>query len=338
MHLLSDLIPMSRVEDNKGRTFSKLRVSLTEECNFSCTYCVEDETFINGNKYHPIVKEIRSNAIQKVLSAKELVEKIKIIHSINPLQSVRLTGGEPLLYAHLAELLEGMAPLSIPRVSITTNGYLLRNFLAVLETNGVTDINISLDSIDETVFQAMSKKPGLSNVLRGIDFALSRNFSLKLNSVIMKGVNDNQVVPLLEYALDRNITIRYIELMKMGYLFQNDSKLFFPEKDILSLISQKFKIDKEPRSLASTANYWQVYPKGRFGIIANESSPFCADCNRLRIDSYGNLFGCLSRNDGTNISKINNRDKVRAVMQELIYQKQEYKFTGSTLVMRNIGG
>jgi len=161
--------------------------------------------------------------------------------------------------------------------------------------------------------------------------------NVKLNAVILKGINDNQVIPLLEFARSKNIIIRFLEVMAMGHLHKDPWKYFFGQQQILQTIAAKYPFHALTRQTASTANYWITNDQQKFGIIANESSPFCHDCNRLRIDSEGRLFGCLSSNHGIDARNLDQGQLVQALKAALA-QKQSLKFIGSELSMLQIGG
>jgi cyclic pyranopterin phosphate synthase len=201
-------------------------------------------------------------------------------------------------------------------------------------------INISLDAIDEVVFEEMAKRKGLSRVLEGIESCLENGIQVKLNTVIMKGLNDSQVLPLFEYAKAKGISIRYLELMRMGHLFSRKfDDYFYSQNQILEAISQKYDFVEMDRKPSATANVWQTTDGFEFGIIANESEPFCKDCDRLRLDMKGHLYGCLSENKSVSIFDNKMTDSyLWKVLQEALAHKQPVKFRGSSLTMIGIGG
>jgi len=323
--------------DALGRKFNTLRLSLTNVCNLACLYCVH-ESDANSQAYLPTANEDISEG-KKVLSVDEFISIIKSILRHTSLETVRLTGGEPTLFKDLVPLVKALKDLGIPRVVLTTNGFLLKRKAQSLSEAGLDGINFSLDAIDKAIFFKMSRRDKLEATLDGIDAALENGINVKINSVIMKGVNDNQILPLLDYAISKNVAIRFLELMKMGHLYQGHNDFFFSEQDILWTIATKFHFQKKRRVSSSTANYWETQEGYKFGIIANESSPFCSDCNRLRLDSFGNIYGCLSNNNGISIIDCLDDDSaLENRLQQALKQKQQVKFTGSELSMKAIGG
>ena len=278
---------MIRIEDKLGRRFEKLRISLLNSCNFSCVYCVSED--FGNNQPETTFKPIA----EEQLSIEDFTRLINGVHRLTGLKSIRLTGGEPLLFRNLIPLIQQIQKIGIPDIRLTTNAYYLKESAKRLFEAGLTSVNISVDAIDLDVFNKISRHPNTSRVFQGIEAAIKAGLNVKLNAVIMRGKNDSQIIPLLDYATEKGVKIRFLELMKMGHLYHAENGLFYSEKEILNIIQEKYSIEKIQREYASTANYWQTSGGGTFGIIANESTPFCHDCNRLRMDSNGYFYGCL---------------------------------------------
>ncbi len=324
---------MIRIEDKLGRRFEKLRISLLNSCNFSCVYCVSED--FGNNQPETTFKPIA----EEQLSIEDFTRLINGVHRLTGLKSIRLTGGEPLLYQNLIPLIQQIQKIGIPDIRLTTNAYYLKESATRLFEAGLTSVNISVDAIDLDVFNKISRHPNTSRVFQGIEAAIKAGLNVKLNAVIMRGKNDSQIIPLLDYATEKGVKIRFLELMKMGHLYHAENGLFYSEKEILNIIQEKYSIERIQREYASTANYWQTSGGGTFGIIANESTPFCHDCNRLRMDSNGYFYGCLSNSHGEKLSPYLHNDFLLAEkLKELLLLKQPVKFHGSELSMRNIGG
>ena len=315
------------ISDQYNRAFKTLRVSLLSKCNLSCVYCTmgEDEVKENNIQQHPV-------------SAEVLLKQVKQLHDVLQLETIRLTGGEPLLYHELIPLIKGIREMRIEKIKLTSNGFLLERLALPLKEAGLQAVNVSLDAVEEDIFFLMSKRNDVQRILNGIDAAISAGLQVKINAVVMKGINENQIIPLLAFAFERNIRIRFLEIMAMGYLHDNADRYLFTQEEILNTIRQQFNVKKIERATASTANYWKTADGKVFGIIANESEPFCHDCNRLRLDSSGNIYGCLSSNHPIALSQDDIEAALISKLQQAMAQKQAVKFTGSELSMLHIGG
>jgi cyclic pyranopterin phosphate synthase len=317
-----------KIIDAYGRTFKTLRVSLLSRCNLACVYCTSEEEMQSHNAARPTDEG----------NVQMLVDQIARLHSILGLEAVRLTGGEPTLYRHLVPLIEGIKAAGISSVKLTTNGFLLERISHELKNVGLDAVNVSLDAIDEDVFFLMSRRTNVQRVLNGIEAAIAAGIEVKINAVVMKGINHLQVLPLLEYAFNKNVVIRFLEVMRMGVLHKDGNKHLFSQDELLDVISKRYNIMRLARKTNATSNYWVTDSGKIFGIIANESEPFCGDCNRLRLDSEGNLYGCLSSNSPVPIKGITNEDQLRKQLQAALAQKRTWKFEGSDLSMLHIGG
>jgi cyclic pyranopterin phosphate synthase len=318
---------MNRIIDEYGRTFKTLRVSLLNRCNLGCIYCtIGDE------------KESDHNRGQRPASVEKLLSNISRLHSLLQFETIRLTGGEPLLYGDLIQVIKGVKALGISNIKLTTNGFLLEKVAGSIKQAGMKSINVSLDAVDEDVYFLMSKRNNVQRIIQGIDAAIEAGLSVKINAVVMKGINESQVLPLLEFAFSRKIIIRFLEVMAMGHLHQSANKYLFSRQEILDLIGSRYAFHELPRTNSSTSEYWQTQQDNIFGIIANESEPFCHDCNRLRLDSEGNIYGCLSNNHPISLAGIDEQEQLVEKLQEALSQKQAVRFVGSELSMLDIGG
>lgn len=317
------------VTDSYSRKFKKLRVSLTSQCNFSCLYCTGVH---HEQKPESMASEHLSGASER------LIATIQKLHQQSHFESIRLTGGEPLLNPDVIMIVESISKMGIDDIRLTTNGFLLPQFSHQLAKAGLKSVNVSLDAISPEVFAVMARRNGVQQVIKGIDKALEAGLSVKLNAVIMKNRNDKEIMPLLNFANNKGLIIRFLELMKMGPLHHTVHQWQFTQLEILQTIQKQHNTIPIPRKDGSTANYWQLENGQVFGIIANESAPFCSDCNRLRLDASGKIYGCISNNNGIEVANLKSPLQITAALQKAMNQKQLLKFSGTELSMQAIGG
>jgi len=217
------------IVDRQGRQFRNLRVSLTAACNYACTYCVP-----NGQRLQPAAHE---------LDGAQLLQAVRLLVAAAGITKLRITGGEPLLSPKFDEFASGLAGLELHDVAITTNGQLIERKADALLNSVIKRANVSLDTLDPKAFKEIARGGDLDGVLRGIDLLREAGWKLKVNMVPLKSANADQVVPLLEYCLERGIELRYIELMNMGHLRNGNgfSRDFMGMDDLLELIGRRFE-------------------------------------------------------------------------------------------------
>ena len=320
---------MAVINDKYGRTFRTLRVSLLQHCNLGCVYCVAGEEEL---------KQANTSHEGKALNVDELLAIISRLHGQLRLENIRLTGGEPLLYPGLATLIRGIRAAGIPSIRLTTNGFLLERQAAQLKEAGLEAVNVSIDAVDEDVFFQMSRRHSVERVIRGIDAALRAGLAVKLNAVVMKGLNDSQILPLLGLAFSRGVKLRFLEVMAMGHLHQDAGRFLVSQEEILRIVGTRYRFEPLTRAPAATARYWRTDEGHVFGVIANESEPFCQDCDRLRLDSQGRIYGCLSSNHPIGLELQEEEETWTGKLEAALEQKQPLRFTGSDLSMLRIGG
>jgi cyclic pyranopterin phosphate synthase len=235
--------------------------------------------------------------------------------------------------------------LPLKDVSMTTNGQLLLQKAEVIKESGIKRLNISLDTLNPDKFRAIARSGDLKTVLAGMDAMLDAGIKLKVNMVPMRSQNADQVVPLLDYCLDRGIELRYIELMQMGHLlgsngFQQD---FMSMAALLDMISEHYEFARTDAPYDSTAVRFHIPGRGNFGIIANESAPFCRSCTRLRLSSDGYLYGCLSSSRRQYLGDLVDKPghlvlpRLQKILLSALADKK-LAFEGETTVMKFIGG
>lgn len=321
------------IVDRQGRRFRNLRVSLTAACNYACTYCVPDGK--------------RLVAAQDELTADALVRGVTYLVEAAGIERLRITGGEPLVSPRLEGFLAGVAKLGLDDISLTTNGQLLARKLPLLQKAGIRRLNVSLDSLDPQAFRRIARGGDLAGVLDGMEQARAAGMAIKVNMVPMRGHNLDQVVPLLDYCLERGFELRFIELMRMGHLACDNNAFlqqFVSLGQLLALIGQNHAFEQAQRPVDATALRYRIPGKGYFGVIANESVPFCRACSRLRLSSTGWLHGCLSSSNRHFVADLFDKPRHQALpaLQRLLVKaladKQDVAFSGDVMVMKVIGG
>ena len=320
------------IVDAQGRRFRNLRVSLTAACNYACTYCVPD-----GKRLQAAVAE---------LSAAELLRAVRLLVESAGIDKLRITGGEPLLTPKFDDFLPEVMKLPLTDVSVTTNGQFLTKKADVIVSSGLKRINVSLDTLNPLRFRTIARSGDLDTVLAGLELMLEAGLKVKVNMVPMKSANVDQILPMLDYCLERGIELRFIELMNMGHLKYSATyhRDFFGMDDILALIGTRHEFARTDAPFDSTSVRYEIPDQGVFGIIANESEPFCASCTRLRLSSNGYLYGCLSsskRHPIADVLKLPD-DQARTLLQSRLMgalgDKQTVQFKGEVTVMKFIGG
>ena len=320
------------IVDAQGRRFRNLRVSLTAACNYACSYCVP-----NGRRLQAAVAE---------LGAEQLLRAVRLLMETAGIDKLRVTGGEPLLSPKFDAFLPAVMRLPLRDVSVTTNGQLLPRKADIVRSAGLQRINVSLDTLNPLAFRAIARSGDLATVLRGIDLMVEYGLKVKVNMVPMRSANVDQILPMLDYCLERGIELRFIELMNMGHLRHDATygREFFGMDDILALIATRHEFARTDAPFDSTSVRYEIPGKGAFGVIANESEPFCASCTRLRLSSNGYLYGCLSNSKRHAITDLlglpddEAREGLRSRLTRALGDKQTVQFTGEVTVMKFIGG
>ena len=313
--------------DLHGRNINKLRISLTEVCNMACTYCV---TSLSDHRRIP-----------DELSADKMLRLIRMLKEHAGIEKVRLTGGEPLLYPNLIPVISGIREMGIGNIGMTTNGQLLAKKVKALVEAGLQNVNLSLDSLEPEKFKRLGRVGKLHKTLEGIEECMKIGLRVKVNMVVVKGENEDEIVKMLEYGVRQGVEIRYLELMEMGPLYKKDDFKLVTMHEILERISTRYTVQPVSAEVDSTSlRYW--VPGGYFGIIPNNSAPFCSTCSRLRLTSNGQLIGCLSNPAPLSIRHLldhpDPQEPLQKLVQKSISYKQDAAFTGSALVMSRIGG
>lgn len=284
--------------DSFGRTVRDLRISVTDRCNFRCTYCMPEE----GLQWLP-----RAD----VLTYEEIVRVARICVERFGVDGIRLTGGEPTVRAHLPVLIEKLASLVVPPgadspragaridLALSTNGATLALVAHDLKRAGLSRVNISLDTLNRERFKHMTKRDELDSVLEGIAAARDTGFSpVKVNAVVQRGVNDDEIVALATFGREHDVEVRFIEFMPLdaqgGWL----TNAVVGQDEIVSTIHEVFPLEQLPSRGAAPADRWRYLDgRGTVGVIPTVTKPFCGDCDRVRLTADGQFRTCLFATD-----------------------------------------
>ncbi|MDE1467527.1 GTP 3',8-cyclase MoaA [Aurantiacibacter sp. D1-12] len=312
--------------DGIGRRFEYLRLSVTDVCNFRCTYCLPDGYKKPCNR----PSELSVDEVRRVVTA---FAKLG-------LWKVRLTGGEPTLRRDFEEIARTVAQVpGIRRVAMTTNGYRLAERTVQWRAAGISAINISVDSLDPARFAEITGHDRLKQVFSGIDAAQGAGFdSIKLNAVLMRGVNDTELEAMIDFVSSRDLSLRFIEVMRT-----NDNAEFFAKRHVAgqSVIDrlQVLGWSRLPRQPGAgpAVEFGHQQAKGRIGIIAPYSKDFCATCNRLRMSSLGKLHLCLFGDAGIDLRPLLQSDDAQAELVERVRKLTSTKAPAHRLHQGNSG-
>ena len=301
---------MMKLQDTFGRKFPYIRLSITDVCNFKCTYCLPE-----GYKKNP-------GDTRSFMSAEEISRLTKALSELGVCK-IRLTGGEPTVRKDFFDILKDMKQNSnIPKVTMTTNGYRLNKIAKQLYETGLNGINISIDTLNRETFKKLTGHDRLNEILEGIDILQKLGFNnIKVNAVLLKGINDTheEFEKFGNFIKNNKIDFRFIELMQTGdnldYFKKNhvSSKIFKDYLEKNKWISQTFGKDAGP-----SLNFIHPEFEGKFGLIAPYSKGFCKTCNRLRITSRGDLRLCLFGNTGVSIRHLLQDDAQKDELVDLI--------------------
>ncbi len=297
--------------DSYDRVVDYLRVSVTERCNFRCQYCMPEKPFSWVPK-------------ENLLSFEELFEfmKIAIDEGVN---KIRITGGEPLLREDLDKFINMIYNYK-PSIDLamTTNAYLLKGTARRLKDAGLKRINVSIDTLKPEVAIKIAQKDVLKNVLEGVEEAQKVGLKVKVNMVPMKGMNADEIVDVLEYCKERNMSIRFIEYMENRYASKEISGMKSPE--LLELLGKKYEFSDDGFDGSSPSHYYTMKDGYRFGIIEPYEDDFCKQCNRIRLTAEGKLIPCLYFDEAMSIAESIKAGDIKgaaAVLKEVVRTKPE---------------
>ena len=312
--------------DSFGRSVRDLRISVTDRCNFRCTYCMPEE----GMQWLPRTEVLTYEELNRV--ARVCVERFGI-------DGIRLTGGEPTVRAHLPVLIEKLASLTVPSnadspraggpvdVALTTNGATLALVADDLRRAGLSRINVSLDTLRRDRFKAITKRDELDSVLEGIDAAIAAGLRpVKVNVVVQRGVNDDEIVSLAAFGREKNVEVRFIEFMPLDAQGHWMSDAVVGQDEIVATIDNVFPLEQVPTRGAAPADRWRYLDgNGVVGVIPTVTKPFCGDCDRVRLTADGQFRTCLFATDEFDVRALvrggASDDEIEALLRRAVGEK-----------------
>ncbi|MET1116485.1 MAG: GTP 3',8-cyclase MoaA [Comamonas sp.] len=302
--------PSGRLLDQLGRPLRDLRISVTDRCNFRCQYCMPKEVFDKDYKYLP----------HSALLSFEEITRLARVFLAHGVQKIRLTGGEPLLRKHLEALVEQLAALrtaeGLPAdLTLTTNASLLARKARALKDAGLNRLTVSLDALDDAVFRRMNDVDfAVTDVLDGIEAAQAAGFErIKVNMVVQRGTNDDQILPMARFFRGTGVTLRFIEYMDVGATNGWCMNQVLPSAQVRERLQSEFAlVALTPGSRGETASRWGYADArgahdpalGEVGFISSVTEAFCGDCNRARLSTEGKLYLCLFASQGWDLRSL----------------------------------
>jgi len=297
------------IKDTFNRVHDYLRISLTDNCDLRCFYCMPEEDY-------------QFTASNKLMQADEIASIAKIFVQ-EGVRKIRLTGGEPLVRKDFATILQSLAELNI-ELTITTNGTRLHEFVNVIKAAGIKSLNISLDTLQADRYILMTKRDKQDQVMRNIQLMLDNGIGVKVNVVAMKGINDQEIIDFVKWTKDIPIHVRFIEFMPFDRNQWNSDKVITLQ-EILEKVRLEFEVEAIERQSHDTSKQYKVPGhKGTFAVISTMSAPFCSDCNRMRLTADGKMKNCLFSQTETDIlTALRNGENIIPLIQQNVVDKKE---------------
>ena len=298
-----------KIVDNFGRAHTYLRISLTDRCNLRCFYCMPADGIELMEK-------------SSIMTLEEIIELATTFRNLG-VDTIRLTGGEPLVRKNFGYLMEELAKLGVT-LKITTNGIMLDKYLDLFQKIGLKKINISLDTLDKAKSIFITKRDYFERIMKNIEMALEMDMEVKLNIVLIKGVNDNEITEFIALTKHKNLNVKFIEFMPFKGNEWDWSK-GVSEQEILNIVSAKFgNIEELQNPKHSTSNNFKVKGHlGSFGIVSTITNPFCDTCNRIRLTADGKMKNCLFANSETDLlTPMRNGEEMDALIINAIKTKK----------------
>ena len=278
--------PKPVLTDAHGRRIHKVRVQITDACNFRCFYCMPPDVEFTPSR--------------QLLSTFEIIDICSALVNLG-INEIRISGGEPTLRKDMPAIIEGLSALNLLKLGLTSNAYFLAKKLSFLKTTQCRHINISLDSLNADCFKFITRTDYFDTVFQTILKTKEMGFQVKVNVVLMRGVNDMEVFDFIKFSAKYGIEVRFLELMKIGQGHARHEQLFISAHEIIQRIEEKEKLTPQSVNCDSTSFNFMTSSEAQIGFIASESQPFCQFCSRLRLTAIGILRACLMSEKGINL-------------------------------------
>ncbi len=295
------------IVDNYSRVHDYLRISLTDNCNLRCFYCMPEEDY----EFTPAAKLMQADEI-------EAIAKIFVEQGVN---KIRLTGGEPLVRKDAADIILRLSKLPV-HLTLTTNATRLHDFIDVLKEANVQSLNISLDTLQPEKFQLITRRNLFYRVLETIQLLVEKGFHVKVNMVVMKGLNDNEIIDFVEWTKKTAVHVRFIEFMPFESNRWTSNKVF-TWKEMLDRIEKQYSVARVAGDIHDTSKKYQIEGhKGSFAVISTMSAPFCSGCNRMRLTADGKMKNCLfSKKETDLLAAFRNGESIVPLIVENVQSK-----------------
>jgi cyclic pyranopterin phosphate synthase len=274
------------LQDPHGRHIRKLRVQLTDACNFRCFYCMP-----KGSKFQP------SN---RLLSPGEIGDICAVLGSMG-VDEIRVTGGEPTVRPEFDAVMEKLARIPWKKFGLTTNGFLLAEKLPLLRDLGCRHINVSLDSLDEGRFRSITGSAHFHKVHGAVLRARAMDFQVKVNVIVFRGINDDELQAFADFSAEHGVEVRFLELMRVGPAVGEHAERFVAAREMMDRLGETDSLEPVESAKDSTSFGFRTARGARIGFIASESKPFCGACSRLRLSATGKLRSCLFSDTGVEL-------------------------------------
>ena len=308
--------------DSFERKISYLRVSVTDRCDFRCTYCMSEDM-----KFLP--KE-------NVLSLEELDRLCNTFIELG-VKKLRITGGEPLVRKNIMQLFNSLGSKlgnGLDELTLTTNGSQLDKYAKDLFSSGVRRINVSLDSLEEAKFKKITRNGSLNKVIKGITAAKKAGLKIKINTVALKGINDDEILSLVNWCGENKFYLTFIEVMPMGEIGEKRINQFMPLTEVKSLIQSKYSITEDTLKTSGPATYVHCHETDqKIGFITPNTHNFCETCNRVRVTCTGEMYMCLGQQDRADLKKPLRKSENNQVLKDTIYDAISRKPKGHDFII-----